>query len=183
MRIYTRTGDDGRTALFRGGRVWKNDPAPAAYGAVDEAVAALGAARAQAAGDLAERVLAVQRDLFVVAAELATDPSQRSQLEPGVSIVTQDMVKDLEPRIDEMVEAHGLPTEFVVPGENPAAAALDVARTTLRRAEREAVALARAGGLEGSFVLPYLNRAADYVYVLARAAAPEWQPSRRQEGP
>ena len=182
MRIYTRTGDDGRTALFRGGRVWKNDPGPAAYGTVDEAVAALGTARAQAAGDLAERILAVQRDLFVVAAELATDPAQRFQLEPGVSLVTAAMVESLEPRIDEIVEAHGLPTEFVVPGENATAAALDVARTTLRRAEREAVALARAGGLEDSHVLSYLNRVADYVYVLARAAAPEWQPSRPKEG-
>ena len=88
MRIYTKKGDDGTTGLFYGGRVWKDDPAPEAYGTVDEAVAALAVARSLATPDLRERILKLQRDLFVVAAELATDPDNRHKLEGGVSLTT-----------------------------------------------------------------------------------------------
>ena len=77
MKIYTKTGDEGKTGLLYGGRVWKDDPGPEAYGAVDEAVSALGVARAAATGELAAEILALERDLFVVGAELATDPANR----------------------------------------------------------------------------------------------------------
>ena len=101
MKIYTKTGDEGQTGLLYGGRVWKDDPGPEAYGAVDEAVAAFGVARVLAGEGLAERLLAIQRDLFVVGAELATAPQKRSKLEPGVSRATSEMAERLEGWIDE----------------------------------------------------------------------------------
>ncbi len=178
MKIYTRKGDDGTTGMFYGGRVPKDAAGPEAYGTVDETVSALGAARVLADGTTAERVLACQRDLFVAGAELATAPENRSKLEDGVSRMTAGMVARLEGWIDEVVEARGLPTEFVVPGGTPLAAALDVARTVCRRAERRSVTYAREAGSEDSHVVPYLNRLADYLYVLARAAEAEWEPSK-----
>ena len=91
------------------------------------------------------------------------------------------MVETLESAIDEIVDAVGMPTEFVVPGGTEAAAALDLARTIVRRAERRAVAYADEGGLGDSEVVRYLNRLADYLYMLARAAEQEWTPSRPKE--
>ncbi len=181
MDVYTKKGDDGTTGLFYGGRVGKDDPAPEAYGAVDEAVAALGAARAEAPADVGERILELQRQLFVVAAELATNPDKRDNLVDGTSRVTADMVTQLEAWIDEVVADVGLPDQFVVPGSDRFAAMLDVARAVIRRAERRAVAYARTGGLGDSQVVPYLNRLADYAYMLVRAAEHEWEPSRLDE--
>jgi cob(I)alamin adenosyltransferase len=181
VRVYTRQGDEGKTTLFHGGRVWKDESGPEAYGAVDEAVAALGAARALAGEELATLLLAAQRELFVVAAELATAPENRSKLEAGVSLATEEMVARLEEGIDELTARDSLPDEFVVPGGSSLEAALDVARVAVRRAERRAVTHARAGALEGSVVVRYLNRLADYVYVLARVANPDWEPSRVKE--
>lgn len=181
MDIYTRKGDDGSTGLFYGGRVSKASGGPEAYGAVDEAVSALGVARAAVDGEIAEAILLRQRELFVVAAELATAPSNRHKLADGTSKVTAEMVAGLEQAIDGLVAEVGTPTEFVVPGGNPAAAAIDMARTTVRRAERRAVALADGGDLEDSEVVRYLNRLADYLYMLARVVEGEWTPSRQKE--
>lgn len=181
MKIYTKTGDDGQTGLLYGGRVWKDDPGPEAYGAVDEAVAALGVARALAPDELAAELLGLERDLFVVGAELATAPDKRSKLVEEVSRTTPDMVARLEGAIDRVVEDHPLPQEFVVPGETPLEAALEVARATVRRAERRVTTYLRAGGLPESQVPVYLNRLADLLYVLARSVAPTWQPTRPKE--
>ena len=182
LRIYTRRGDDGSTGLFHGGRVSKDDTGPEAYGTVDEAVSALGAARALADGELADLILEAQRDMFVAAAELATAAKGRSKLQVGVSLVSDVMIDLLEERIDAVVERAGMPDGFVVPGGNPAAAALDVARTVVRRAERRSVSHARVAGLGDSKVVAYLNRMADYLYVLARAAEGTWLPSRTDDG-
>jgi cob(I)alamin adenosyltransferase len=176
MRIYTRRGDDGTTGLFYGGRVAKNSNGPEAYGTVDEAVSCLGVARAQGDVDTARVILDVQRSLFVVAAELATDPTNRDRLEPGVSCVEASMIKHLEDRIDAIEADVGMPTAFVVPGGDPVAAALDVARTVVRRAERAAVGY--LADHPESLVVPYLNRLADYLYMLARAVEREWTPTR-----
>ena len=181
MKIYTKTGDDGQTGLLYGGRVWKDDPGPEAYGAVDEAVSALGVARAIATGELAEQILSLERGLFVVGAELATAPDKRSKLVEGVSLTTTAMIEALESDIDRTVAEHPLPQEFVVPGENPLEAALEVARATVRRAERRVTTYARAGGMAGSEVPVYLNRLADLLFVLARSVAPTWQPTRPKE--
>lgn len=181
-RIYTRRGDDGTTGQFYGGRVAKDAAEPEATGAVDEAFSALGVTRALAIDErLAADLLSVQRDLFVVGAELATGVASRDKLEPGVSLVTSSMVEALEDRIDAVVGAVGMPTEFIVPGGNPLAAAIDMARSVTRRAERRAVTLVTAKGITGSFVVPYLNRLADYLFMLARAAEDDWVPSRERE--
>lgn len=175
MKVYTRRGDDGTTSLLHGGRVAKDDVGPAAYGAVDEAVSALGLARAEAEPDseLAELLVRLQRELFVVGAELATAPENRAKLDDGVTRVTPEMVAALEPVIDEVTGRFEAPREFVLPGENRVAAALDLARSVVRRAERETVSAARAGWLDDSTVVAYLNRLADLVYTLAR-----WQEGR-----
>jgi cob(I)alamin adenosyltransferase len=186
MRIYTRKGDDGTTGLLYGGdRVGKADLRTDAYGTTDEAVSALGLARA-AIGDQTDRVearlatliLRVQRELFVVGAELATHVERRERLVDGVSRVTEGMVTALEGEIDGLELLVEQPKEFVVPGETLAGAALDLARTTVRRAERRCVGLAGAGGLPESHVLPYLNRLADLLFVMARAADGGFRPVR-----
>ncbi len=182
MRIYTKTGDDGTTGLLYGGRVPKDDPATEAYGTVDEAVAALGVARA-GAGDpaLQDEILRLQRDLFVVGADLATNPAERRKLVGDVSLVTPEMVEALERDIDAMVEAHPLPNGFVVPGATPVSAAIDVARTLVRRAERRVVELERAGRAVNPDARRYLNRLSDLLFVLARRFAGEGDvPSRER---
>ena len=179
-KIYTRKGDDGSTGLLYGGRVGKDSSGPDAYGAVDEAVSMLGLARAEAerGSELDQILLRLQRELFVVGAELATDPANRTKLEPGVSLTTDDMVTALEPVIDDITARYDAPTEFVLPGENRIAAALDVARTVVRRAERQSVTAARDGWLPDSQVVPYLNRLADLVYTLARWQEGAFRPVR-----
>ena len=107
-------------------------------------------------------------------------PQNRAKLEPGVSVTTPEMVEALEPIIDDVTARYEPPTEFVLPGENRVAAALDVARTVVRRAERQSVAAANAGWLPDSCVVPYLNRLADLVYTLARWQEGEYLPARQR---
>ena len=187
MRIYTRKGDDGTTGLLFGGdRVSKADLRTDAYGTTDEAVSALGLARANL-GPLTDRdeallatlILRLQRELFVVGAELATHADRRDRLSAGTTLVTAEMVTALEAEIDALEALVPQPKEFVIPGETVVGAALDVARTTVRRAERRAVALTEADGLPaGSFVVPWLNRAADLLFVAARVADGGFLPLR-----
>jgi cob(I)alamin adenosyltransferase len=180
MRIYTKKGDGGTTGLLYGGaRVSKADLRTDAYGTTDEAVSALGLARAGLGdGPLAELVLRLQRELFVAGAELATHVDRRARLTAGTTRVTAEMVSALEREIDALEAAHPMPAEFVLPGESMAGAALDLARTTVRRAERRAVALSSAGELPDSRVVPYLNRLADLLFVMARAADGGFRPVR-----
>lgn len=168
MKIYTRTGDEGQTSLFDGTRVAKTDPRVAAYGDVDELQAVLGLAVASGIdAPLATMVTALQRDLFALAARLA-DPSHR--IAPRVSkvIVDATSVSRLEHWIDEL-EA-GLPPlrHFILSGGSPGGAALHLARTVCRRAERAVIAL----GPEAvePVVRTYLNRLSDLLFVMARAA-------------
>lgn len=181
--VATLKGDDGTTGLLYGGaRIGKDDPRTEAYGTVDEAIAALGLARANLGvkrrigtlpaglGGLAPMILRIQRELFVVGAELATNPEAWDRLEDGRTRVSEAMVRDLERDLVELERHIEMPKEFVVPGETVTSAALELARTILRRAERRAVALARDGLVPGPNLIPYLNRLADLVWVLARAA-------------
>jgi len=180
-RIYTKTGDDGTTGLLYGGRVSKADPATEAFGTTDEAVAALGLARSLCDDpDLGSDILLLQRELFVVGADLATNPKERGRLEPGVSLVSDEMVRRLERRIDDLVARRPLPDVFIVPGANPGSAALDLARTVVRRAERQVVELERAGREVNPQILRYLNRLSDLLFVLARGQAGEAEPASRQ---
>ena len=165
-KVYTRKGDDGTTGLLYGGRVRKDSELPTAYGAVDEAQAVLGLARAEAGPgtELAGVIVGLERDLYVLMAELATLPENRTKLTPGTTAVTAAMVEALEHQIDATSERFEPPTEFVVPGETKVAALLDLARTVVRRAERHALVAAPAPSL----VVTYLNRLSDLLWTLAR---------------
>jgi cob(I)alamin adenosyltransferase len=181
--VATGRGDDGTTGLLFGGeRISKDDPRTEAFGAIDEAIAALGLARAELAvkaehgtlpraiARLPEVLLRVQRDLFVAGAELATAPDAANRQRPGETRVTVQMVSGLDELLDE-TEAHvALPREFVVPGETRLSASLELARTIVRRAERRAVAVRKAEPLPEDQLVPYLNRLADLLWILARAA-------------
>ncbi len=172
--VATGRGDDGTTGMLYGGRIAKDDLRTEAYGTIDEAVAALGVARAEltAAGltDLAASVLRWQRELFVVGAELATSPSARDRLQDGVTRVDESMLAGVEAELQRLEAGITMPHEFIVPGESPASAAVEVARAVLRRAERRIVTLERAVQLGRGWVVPYVNRLADLLWVLARAA-------------
>jgi cob(I)alamin adenosyltransferase len=179
-RIYTKKGDDGTTGLLYGGRIAKSDLVTEAYGTTDEAVAVLGLARALCDDDaMRADILELQRELFVVGADLAANPKEREKLEAGVSLVDDEMVRGLERRIDDLVEQRPLPRVFVVPGANPASAALDIGRSVVRRAERRVVELG-----DGRDVNPeigrYLNRLSDLLFVLARRQAGEGEPASRE---
>ena len=176
VKIYTRKGDDGSTSLWYGGRVQKDDPRTEAYGSVDEANSALGVARGLCSAEqreLADDLLALQRELFVAGAELATAPEAAERLEDGVSRITDAMVEQLEPAIDRYMERVELPPQFVIPGGTELSASLDVARSGLRRAERRVVSLRDAEGLASDAVLRYLNRASDLIFAMARFADEE----------
>ncbi len=172
VKIYTRKGDDGTTGLWYGGRVSKSGGRPEAYGAVDEASAALGLCRAAAGEDpeLSWDILSLQRALFVAGAELATAPSAAERLEPGVSKTTAEMVERLEHEIDHYMERVDLPPKFVIPGGSELSARLDLARTAVRRAERRVVDLKADGELPDETVLTFLNRASDALFAMARYA-------------
>ncbi len=172
--VATGRGDDGTTGLLYGGRIDKDDPRTDAYGTTDEAVAALGVARAELStaglAELADSVLRMQRELFVVGAELATNPQASDRLTDGVTRVTEQMLEGVEEELARWEQRIEMPREFVVPGETRSSAALEVARTILRRAERRVIALQRAVEVESGWIVPYLNRLADLLWVLARAA-------------
>ena len=199
--VATGKGDDGTTGLLYGGeRIAKDDARAEAYGTIDEAVAALGLARAELGlkqeldvvppglAGIADLILRIQRELFVVGAELATNPEAWDRLRDGTTRVSGEMVEGIDALLREL-EAHvEMPREFIVPGESRTSAAIELARTTLRRAERRAVALGRDGLVPGPYLLPYLNRLADLLWVLARAVeqaesrrAPPSRPGRRRK--
>ncbi len=181
VKIYTKTGDDGTTGLFYGGRASKDDAGPEAYGTVDEAVSVLGMARAESArgAELHELLVRLQRELFVVGAELATAPANRRKLTDGTTCVTVAMVEALEPIIDDVTARFEQPTEFVLPGENRVGAALDLAARSCGAPSAASVAATRSAWLEaGSQVVPYLNRLADLLWVLARWQEGESLPMR-----
>ena len=181
--VATGRGDDGTTGLLFGGdRIPKDDLRTEAFGTLDEAVAALGIARAELAvrhvldvlppalAEIETLVLRIQRELFVAGAELAANPAAWDRLRDGVTRVSAEMVAGIDAVLADYESRIEFPTEFVVPGETRISAALELARTILRRAERRAVTLERADLVPGEHLLPYLNRLADLLWVLARAA-------------
>jgi len=181
--VATGRGDDGTTGLLFGGdRIPKDDVRTEAYGTLDEAVAALGLARAElelkrqldvlppALDEIATLILRIQRELFVAGAELAANPAAWDRLRDGATKVSAAMVAGIDAVLADYEARIAFPNEFVVPGETRTSAALELARTILRRAERHAVTLERADLVPGAHLLPYLNRLADLLWVLARAA-------------
>lgn len=176
--IYTKTGDDGTTGRLFGGRVGKDDVLVEACGDVDEAISMLGAAREALRNDDGDQaraalVLHLQRQLFVVGADLMTNPRARDRATPGVSQVGAEMVEEVERTIDDLVAQRPLRPVFIVPGATRASVALDLGRTVVRRAERHTIRAARAGEAVSDDVVVYLNRLSDLLFVLARHAAGE----------
>jgi len=181
--VATKKGDDGTTGLLFGGdRIPKDDLRTEAYGTLDETVAALGLARAEldvkrrldalppALAEIEPLILRIQRELFVAGAELAANPAAWERLQDGTTRVSAAMVAGIETLLADYEERIAFPKEFVVAGETRTSAALELARTIVRRAERRAVTLDRAGLVPGPHLLAYLNRLADLLWVLARAA-------------
>ena len=181
--VATKKGDDGTTGLLFGGdRIPKDDLRTEAYGTLDETVAALGLARAEldvkrrldalppALAEIEPLVLRIQRELFVAGAELAANPAAWERLQDGATRVSAAMVAGIETLLADYEQRIAFPKEFVVAGETRTSAALELARTIVRRAERRAVTLDRAGLVPGPHLLAYLNRLADLLWVLARAA-------------
>ena len=170
VKIYTRTGDAGETGLFDGTRVLKSDARVATYGDVDELNAWLGLARAAlgdtGAGGLSSMLEQVQRDLFALGSRLA-DPSHKIAGRVTKAAITPDDVARLEQWIDDLETELPPLRRFILPGGSTAGAALHVARTVCRRAERAMVAL---GGLEPE-LLVYINRVSDLLFVMARAVS------------
>lgn len=168
MKIYTRTGDAGETALFDGTRVRKSDARVAAYGDVDELNAWLGLVRASGLdAELSEMVVRIQRDLFALGARLA-DPAQRIAPRVTKAAITPADVERLEGWIDRL-EAELPPLRrFILAGGTPAGASLHVARTACRRAERAIVSL-ETDSVESELLI-YINRLSDLLFVMARAA-------------
>jgi cob(I)alamin adenosyltransferase len=167
MKIYTRTGDDGGTALFGGGRVPKSDIRVEAYGSVDELNSLLGWLITQLpAGDAMAGLRGVQEDLFVIGAQLAT-PTETRGKRPSVPQLREGRTLELESWID-LLDADLEPLRtFILPGGSAAGAAIHVARTVCRRAERRVVALDRVDPVDPAIVR-YLNRLSDLLFTLAR---------------
>jgi cob(I)alamin adenosyltransferase len=177
-KVATGKGDEGTTGLlFGGNRISKDDVRTEAYGTVDEATAALGMARAELIGlggagiaALDETILSIQRDLFVVGAELATNPDAWSRLEDGRTKVSPKMLARINALLAATEAAIVFPKDFVIPGSSKASSAIELARTIIRRAERWCVTLGREGLLPGEHLLAYMNRLADLLWLLARQA-------------
>jgi len=168
-RVYTKFGDAGETSLLYGGRVSKNGLNTEAYGITDEAVSAMGLARAMTNNSKVNDLLRqLQRDLFTIAAELATDPDKYDLFQQHFKPVTAEMVTSLEETIDSLEEEFEMPKVFILPGGSQASAAIDLARCVIRTAERRVVAMAEADVLTNGLIMAYLKRLGDLLFVLAR---------------
>jgi len=172
VKIYTRTGDGGETGLFGGERVPKSHPRVEAYGQVDELNAAIGLALSLEPRSYCRDLLqTVQRDLFTIGAELAApDPKKLDKTLRGRPLIGDDEIRALEGAIDQHEATLPPLKQFILPGGVPKAAALHLARTVCRRAERAVVLLKGEGDRSSPAVQVYLNRLSDLLFVLARAA-------------
>lgn len=168
-RIYTRGGDTGKTSLGNGRRVAKHDPRVESYGTVDEANAVVGLARLHTAGSQADAMLMrIQNDLFDLGADLCVPPSEGEESSEHPPLrVTAEQVERLEREIDSMNADLAPLKSFVLPGGDPAAAHLHLARTVCRRAERAITALAETEAVNAQ-AIRYINRLSDHLFVLAR---------------
>ncbi len=168
MKTFNKKGDKGETSLLYGVRTAKSDDRCEAYGTIDEVVSMLGLAKNFCQPEIKDIVSSLQRELFVIGAEMATPEEHYSQMVAKGKVITPEMVQRLEDLIDDFEAKIDIPHEFIIPGACVSSAALDVARTVIRRAERRAVALKQAGRLANEEVPRYLNRLADLIFTLAR---------------
>jgi cob(I)alamin adenosyltransferase len=169
-KIYTKTGDDGRTGLFGGGRVEKDHARVEAYGDVDELNAVIGAARAVEMMPRVDEILApIQRDLFAIGALLATPHPEKHKEQLEKARLSDKRIAQLEQAIDDGEEELEPLKAFIMPGGTPKASSLHVARTVCRRAERSIIRMQRTDEVP-QIVIVYLNRLSDLLFVLARVA-------------
>jgi cob(I)alamin adenosyltransferase len=168
MKIYTRTGDSGHTGLFGGGRVPKNHIRVQAYGSVDELNATLGmAVSVMLDADMKDKLIQVQQDLFSLGASLATPGAEDGSAAPSIPPLPLSRIEQMEGWIDAATEETPELKSFILPGGSQGAAALHMARTQCRRAEREAVRLDEAEAVAPGLI-PYLNRLSDLLFAFAR---------------
>ncbi len=165
-KVTTGTGDTGYTGLLGEQRVPKYDPRPETFGTVDEATSALGLARALTSNPRAKEIIyTIQQELYLLMGELATPPEHYEKM--GLRI-TPEQVKGLEQIEEALKQEVEIPNKFIIPGDTQDGAALDLARTIIRRAERMAVRLLHEGVIANGEVVRYLNRLSDLVFILAR---------------
>jgi cob(I)alamin adenosyltransferase len=163
VNYYTRSGDDGNTGLLGEGRVPKYHPQPEAVGTIDEASAALGVARAAArASQTSPLLLVVQRDLYMAMAEIAAAPDNAYRFRK----IDADRVAWLEEQIESISALVKMPDEFIVPGDSPSGAAISLARTIVRRAERRVAKLFHEHVIDNAELLRYLNRLSSLCFIL-----------------
>ncbi len=165
-KVTTGTGDTGYTGLLGEERVAKYDPRPDTFGTVDEATSALGLARAMAQDQKVKDIIyRVQQDLYLLMGELATTPENYEKMGLRMTIEHVQHLENIEEQIKQEVV---IPNKFIIPGDTLDGAALDLARTIIRRAERMAVKLLHDGGIANVEVVRYLNRLSDLIFILAR---------------
>lgn len=165
-KVTTGTGDTGYTGLLGEQRVPKYDPRPDTFGTVDEATSALGLARATSHDPKVKEIIyTLQQELYLLMGELATPPEHYEKMGLRMTSEHVQRLEQLEEALKQEVE---IPNKFVIPGDTPAGAALDLARTVIRRAERMAVKLLHDGVIANAEVVRYLNRLSDLVFILAR---------------
>ena len=165
-KVTTGTGDTGYTGLLGSERVAKYDPRPDTFGTVDEATSALGLARAMAQDPKVKEIIyRIQNELYILMAELATTPENYEKMGFRMMAEHVQWLEQVEESLKQEVE---IPNKFVIPGDTLDGAALDLARTIIRRAERMTVKLLHDGVIQNSEVIRYLNRLSDLVFILAR---------------
>jgi cob(I)alamin adenosyltransferase len=165
-KVTTGTGDTGYTGLLGEQRVPKYDPRPDTFGTVDEATSALGLARAMTNDPKVKDITyQIQQELYLLMGELATTPENYEKMELRMTIEYVQRLEQVEEQLKREVE---IPNKFIIPGDTPDGAALDLARTIIRRAERMAVKLLHNGVIQNSEVVRYLNRLSDLIFILAR---------------
>ena len=165
-KVTTGTGDTGYTGLLGEQRVPKYDPRPDTFGTVDEATSALGLARAMTQDAKVKKIIFdIQNDLYYLMAELAATPENYEQMGFRMTAEHVQRLEQVEEALKQEVE---IPNKFIIPGDTPDGAALDLARTIIRRAERMAVKLLHDGVIENGEVVRYLNRLSDLVFIIAR---------------
>ncbi|QBD78274.1 cob(I)yrinic acid a,c-diamide adenosyltransferase [Ktedonosporobacter rubrisoli] len=165
-KVTTGTGDTGYTGLLGAARVPKYDPRPDTFGTVDEATSALGLARAASKDQKVKNIIQqIQKELYLLMGELATPPENYEKM--GLRM-TAEHVQHLEQVEEELKQEVEIPNKFIIPGDTLDGAALDLARTVIRRAERMAVKLLHDGVIENTEVVRYLNRLSDLIFILAR---------------
>jgi len=166
MKLFNKKGDEGYTSMLYGQRILKSDPRPETYGTLDEANSTLGFAKALSKSERAKEIIhKVQEGLFVVGGELATDSQDYEKLKKKIE---DDDIKELQDLIEELEGKVELPRSFIIPGASLVSAALDMARTIIRRGERRAIRLREDNILVNDKILAYLNRSADLIFILAR---------------